>query len=421
MSQGKIKAGVIIKTRFCKPGSSQYKGYINYIDREKAKGKGDTTKYNLFADYMGNPEKSTGLFTGEKDSLTKGEKNQLKEQMKQAQDKGSLMWQTVISFDNRWLSDNGLYNHETKTLDEERIRSITRKAVEKMLHNEEIKDPLWSAAIHFNTDNIHVHVATVDPNMSRPTNDFVQYRYRRSEGQFIKEAILDANGQMIYKRERVGRFKQSSIGKCKSTIVNQILNEKDINKQINDLIRESIIGEKKENLLYEDLEFRKAFLDLYESMPDVDRKMWNYNSNVMLEVRPKIDALTDGYIKKYHPTDFEKLQNLIKEQKEAYEKAYGNNKSGNLYAENKTKDLYTRMGNTILREVRSYDRQQKYQEIRRETRSSRSTNSKRNHSYNGWRLARTLKDMDRALKSEYEKANNEWEHDRLVEQMMKER
>lgn len=207
-----------------------------------------------------------------------------------------------------------------------------------------------------------------------------------------------------------------SIGKCKSIIVNQILNEKDINKQINTLIRDNIIGRKKENPFYENIAFRKAFLDLYNSMPNVDRKMWNYNSNVLVDVRPQIDNLTNAYIQWYHPEDYKKLQDLIREQKEAYQKAYGNSKSGNWYAENKIQDLYTRMGNTILKEIKEYDRKQKFQEMKKN-----NQNSKTQQSYLGWRLAKTLKDMDRALKSEYEKSNNEWEHDQLVERMMQER
>lgn len=419
MGQSEIKAGVIIKTKFCKPNSKKFKEYINYIDREEAKGKSNVSKYNLFADYMGNPEKSTGLFTSEKDLLTEKEKIDLKRQMELAQEKGSLMWQTVISFDNRWLSENGLYEHDTKNLDEERIKSITRKALEKMLQNEKFEDPLWSAAIHFNTDNIHVHVATVDPKLSRPTKKFVQYRYIKRDGELIKEPVLDGNGNMTYRQEFVGRFKGTSILKCKSTIVNQIVNEKGLNKQINTLIRDNIVGSKKKNPLYEDLPFRKSFLELHKAMPDVDRKMWNYNNGIMNELRPQIDEITNAYIRWYHPGDFEKLQDLIKEQKETYEKAYGDSKSGNYFAANKTQDLYTRMGNAILKEVKEYDRKQQF--VKKKEVDPSVANSNMQQSYLGWKLAKTLRDMDRALKSEYEKSNNEWEHDQLVERMMKER
>lgn len=40
---------------------------------------------------------------------TDAEKKELKRVFEKAQENDSLMWQTVISFDNRWLEENGLY------------------------------------------------------------------------------------------------------------------------------------------------------------------------------------------------------------------------------------------------------------------------------------------------------------------------
>ena len=45
---------------------------LKYIDRENAKK--ENKQWNLYQDYMDNPEKSTGLFTRNSDSLTKQEK-----------------------------------------------------------------------------------------------------------------------------------------------------------------------------------------------------------------------------------------------------------------------------------------------------------------------------------------------------------
>ena len=103
---GNIKAGVIVKNRFCKPSSSKYNQYINYMDRPEAVRTEHTMEYDLYADYMGNPEKTTGLFTAEKNRLTEAESKEMKKRFAAAQEKGSLMWQTVISFDNSWLKEN---------------------------------------------------------------------------------------------------------------------------------------------------------------------------------------------------------------------------------------------------------------------------------------------------------------------------
>lgn len=99
------------------------------------------------------------------------------------------MWQTVISFDNRWLENNGLYNSETKLLDENRLQGITRSAFQKMLEKENLQNAVWSAAIHYNTDNIHVHIATVDPEPMRESKEYVQYKNVTVDGKKVKEKL----------------------------------------------------------------------------------------------------------------------------------------------------------------------------------------------------------------------------------------
>ena len=90
-----VKAGVVVVTKFCKSSSKAFSSYIDYVDREEAARSNNTSKYNLYQDYMGNPEKSTGLFTETGDVQTMEEKTKLKDIFKQAQSKDSLMWQTV--------------------------------------------------------------------------------------------------------------------------------------------------------------------------------------------------------------------------------------------------------------------------------------------------------------------------------------
>lgn len=98
-----IRAGVTLMQDFCVARSSEFQSYIDYMAREEAQRNQAFQTFNVFHDYMENPEKSTGLFTATKDHLTMDEKKELKEIFQTAQDNESLMWQTVISFDNRWL------------------------------------------------------------------------------------------------------------------------------------------------------------------------------------------------------------------------------------------------------------------------------------------------------------------------------
>ena len=95
----KINAGVVVVNQFCKNNSKLFSGYINYMERDEAVRSKNTVEFNIYNDYMGNPEKSTGLFTNEKDNLTHSEKRELKDVFQTAQDNESVMWQTVISFD----------------------------------------------------------------------------------------------------------------------------------------------------------------------------------------------------------------------------------------------------------------------------------------------------------------------------------
>ena len=182
---GEIKAGVVVVTEFCRPHTSKFQGYIDYINRTEAVRNENTAKYNLYQDYMGNPEKTTALFTAEKDELTKEDKYELKEIFDKAQENESIMWQTVISFDNRWLKQNGIINESDSLIDEAGLKNAARGGIRRMLENENLENAIWSAAIHFNTDNIHIHVATVEPVPMREKKEYVQYNYRYENGQEI--------------------------------------------------------------------------------------------------------------------------------------------------------------------------------------------------------------------------------------------
>lgn len=74
------------------------------------------------------------------------------------------------------------------------------------------------------------------------------------------------------------------------------------------------------------------------------------------------------------------------------------------------KDLYTRMGNCILTEMRRYDRSL------RELPQVQENKERRENVRKNWILSSALWNLKRSLKSEYEKRMNEREHDRLVEE-----
>lgn len=379
-----MKAGIVLVNKYCNVNDKRFSGYISYIDRDEATRNDNMEKFNLYQDYMDNPEKSTGVFTEDKDFMSVHEKQQLKTVFQKAQENGSLMWQPVISFDNEWLEENGLYDSKTGILDEAKMKEFTRKSVRKMLYNENLDHAIWSASFHYNTDNIHIHVAVVEPIPMREQRSYTVYDYvPDAEGDYIKsiygpylkassrnlkyytkdnaryrrEEHLDANGKPVKINGYVGPYKQSSIELCKSTFVNEVLNEKEYGIKINSMIRDSIVRRKSEIEFASDPDLQNKFIELYREMPrNGNRGLWKYNSNIMEPLRPKIDELSDLYIEKYHSEEYKELKRVLDERSEKYHKAYGDTQRN--YAENRLKDMHVRLGNAILKEMRQYDEEQ---------------------------------------------------------------
>lgn len=312
--------GVINKVKFIRNGSSKFKNFIDYIDRSEATRKKNFDKYSAYNNYMGNSEKIGSLFTKDKHSLTEKEVKKLKKDFDKAQSNGSNMWQEVFSFDNEFLEANGLYDSENGALDEEKIQEATRRAMEELSKREGFKELTWSASLHYNTDNIHVHIASVEINPSR---------------------------------ER-GKFKPKTLYNMKSSFVNSLLDkQKDLDK-INSLIRDNLIQGKKEMSFKEDIEMRKMVKEIVQKLPS-DKRQWHYNYNSMQEVRPLIDNLTKYYIETYKKDEFKELVDRLEKEDKFYKEVYGKRKvETTTYKDNKIQDLYTRMGNTILKEIKEY-------------------------------------------------------------------
>ena len=323
---GEIKAGVTLMQDFCRPRTEKFQEYIDYMDREEAQRNNAITTYNLFNEYMGNPYKSTGLFTAEKDSLTLQEKKHLKKVFSIAQTNQSLMWQTVISFDNNWLQKNGIYDMKTKMLDERKLKAVTRKAINELLKNEGLDQAVWSASIHYNTDNIHVHIATVEP-----------YPMRK---------------KMMYqgKEEVRGKFKLSNINRCKSIMINEIMQTREMNLRINTIIRKDIVEKLKEKELTKDGEIKIKFLELCQKIP---KHRINSENKEMRQYRAMIDEISEKFLEVYSSEKYYELREILDRQSLLYTEAYGGDQGGD-YKKNKLQELKEKMGNAVLKQAKDY-------------------------------------------------------------------
>lgn len=400
-----IKAGVVLVTKFIQPKSKAYAGYIDYIDRDEAVRNEYSDKWNGYADYMGNPEKTTEMFGAGSDRLSAEEKQQLKRDFISAQDRGNLMWQTVLSFDNRWLEEQGLYDSSTNTLNADKLKELTRNSMKKMLEKEGIAESaVWSAAIHYNTDNIHIHIATVEPGKTqRPMRD---------------------NG------EPKGVWKQSTLKAGKASIVNAILRQQEENRIINDLIRKNIVGGKRDKMIAYDKNLRQAFLKVYNNLP-ANKQYWNYNSTNLGNLnRKNLDDLSRLYIQKFHARDYEEFKQNVKKQQENYREAYGDGeKVVNQYAENKEKELYERLGNSILKEMKEYDKRLADEERRGRLQDRRMSNYKLSGGINNKLLAdgnihqglnvmgHAMHRINRAFKKDFQSMKNLAEYEKLQQRI----
>lgn len=396
-----IKAGVVLVTKFIRPKSKAYAGYIDYIDRDEAVRNEYSDKWNGYADYMGNPEKTTEMFGAGSDRLSAEEKQQLKKDFISAQERGNLMWQTVLSFDNRWLEEQGLYDSSTNTLNADKLKELTRNSMKKMLEKEGIAESaVWSAAIHYNTDNIHIHIATVEPGKTqRPMRD---------------------NG------EPKGVWKQSTLKAGKASVVNAILRQQEENRIINDLIRKNIVGGKRDKMIAYDKDLRQTFLKVYNNLP-ANKQYWNYNSTNLGNLnRKNLDELSWLYIQKFHAQDYEEFKQNVKKQQEKYREAYGDGeKVVNQYAENKEKELYERLGNSILKEMKEYDKRLASEERLGMLQDRRMSNYKLSGGINNKLLAdgnihyglnimgHAMHRINRAFKKDFQSMKNLAEYEKL--------
>ena len=438
---GEKTPGVVAVNTFCRADSKYFAGYIGYMDREEAVRKEHIEDFDLFSEYMGymgnrmktktsgQTEKISGLFTSDADVLTGDEIGKLKDVYKQAQRNGSLMWQTVISFDNSWLEDMGVYDQESHLLDEKRMRTAVRASVNAMMQSENLENAVWSAAFHYNTDNIHVHIAAVEPEPMREKRRYKQYeviqvkgkwQYKRVKnqktGRMERVPILDAEGNEVATEEYVGRFRSKSLKTLKRTMVQELTNDKDANIQINSLIRETLVGSLKDYELYQDPEFRERFLALYQKLPE-DRRVCHYGNNAMKPLRNEIDELSRMYLERYHGEEYEQLQTLLSKQARRYKIAYGGEE--NHYYEKKVDDLYSRLGNAILREMKMMDHQEKEKADEIVYSPGKPSAARTSHPKTDYNAARQLRSafywLKRSMDTTLEHYRNELDYEKLQE------
>ena len=330
---------IVMVCEFEKNNFKDYGGYIDYIDREETHNELDlkSSNYAEYLEYMDSKNRkkekdktTVKLFTEDKDILSDEDKEKLKDAYRIAQEKGSYLWKDVFSFDNEWLEENKYYNSETKQLNEGKIREAIREAMSFRIEKENLNEAVWTADIHYNTDNIHIHTSLVELEPSK----------------------------------KKGKLKPQTLGKMKSAFVNSLVDRNEEHDKINELMREKIVNRKKDINTFRDKEMKKQFINIIKLLPE-DLRQWQYAYNSIDEARPLIDNLSKYYINNYCKEDFNELDKLLDIEVDEYKRLYGEGREGKekgKYKDYKTNELdylYKRMGNAFLTEMRSYAKEQR--------------------------------------------------------------
>lgn len=333
-----IKAGVIIKSRFVTPGASYakksgYKGYINYMKRPEAIKDGNIENdFGKFNDYMCDNEKSDGIFLYDTNYPTDEEITRYKDMFDDAQNKQSVLHQIVISFDMQYLKDYGVVTDSG--INGDLLKDYTRLAISEMMAKEgDMNTFIWSGAIHYNTDNVHIHVGMVDTNPI----------WEEGKGRCFKYAG---------KLQQRGVIKLNSLNKAKSIFVNNIIGSKEKNQAINSIMHDSIITAYKADQTLKHLkEYRSLMKSLITKLPQ-NMGLWKYNMNAINDVRSDIDKITDWLIKTQFEDEYQEFLKLVSDLADEYEKSYGVDEFNlGKFKEGKIKNLYERVGNSILKEA----------------------------------------------------------------------
>ena len=330
---------IVMVCEFEKNNFKDYGGYIDYIDREETHNELDlkSSNYAEYLEYMDSKNRkkekdktTVKLFTEDKDILSDEDKEKLKNVYRIAQERGSYLWKDVFSFDNKWLEENKYYNSESKQLNEGKIREAIREAMSFRIEKENLNEAVWTADIHYNTDNIHIHTSLVELEPSK----------------------------------KKGKLKPQTLSNMKSAFVNSLVDRNKEHDKINELMREKIVNRKKDINTFRDKEMKKQFINIIKLLPE-DLSQWQYAYNSIDEARPLIDNLSKYYINNYCKEDFNELDKLLDVEVEEYKKLYGEGREGKEkgkyknYKTNELDYLYKRMGNAFLTEMRSYAKEQR--------------------------------------------------------------
>ncbi|AFU17084.1 pXO2-84 (plasmid) [Bacillus thuringiensis MC28] len=356
----------------------------------------------------------SGVFSKNKNVITPNDLNEIKELVGKAQNKGSVYYQDVISFDTDFLIEQKLYDPVTDILDENRIRNASHKMMEQLFKGEQIEENngFWFASIHRNTEHIHIHFGTVEKENRR------------------KLVEVKVDGETFY--EPKGKRKQSTLDHMKTTFANSLVDRTSELSRISNL-RNNLVQEVKKEYLQskEKQPSREITLlqEIYNGLPS-NKKDWTYGSKRMPnETRNKIDELT-GLLMKDNPI-FNEYKEAVDKESSFQKGLYGESEREDKdYAKNQMKDMQKRMGNSLLKELKKknpyednplYQFQQKNEQIKKKYERGRPEKRREYTTYSQYKppliRKKDVRNIEAALNDDLTKWRAEQEYERVQERI----
>ncbi|RHW55061.1 MobP2 family relaxase [Lactobacillus bombicola] len=341
------------KENFIELNAQDYSKYIGYMMRKQALAEKQNSeglskkeqaelervtqgaaKYD--APNVGKNKILQGYFSSEQDTIKLSDLGHIREKMRSAQANNSILWQDVISFDNDYLRKMGVFDPTTGYLDESGIRKASKKMMETLTEKEKLNNPFWTAAIHRNTDNIHIHFGIVEESNSRPLKKW-----------------KDENG--VTHIEPKGWRQLKTIEAMKHAFASEMFDMSELLRDMN--LRRNKITKGMTTAFSKSIKepsFQRELNDFIQKLPE-DRKKWrwaNLNNNQRRSLNRLVDlVMTDD-------TNYQKWNKLFSHYREHYREMYGQAKNDRINDSTaKWTDFKKRAGNSLLNEIKKIDQE----------------------------------------------------------------
>lgn len=303
--------------------------YMRYIDNG---GKAGSINY---VDYVGNEEKSFGVF-GRDGLLTKEQKKDIRQKLKTTK---SVIWDMVISFKEDYGMRHMKDFDEAKDLLCSQLNRFFKRAG---LNPTNIT---WYAGLHSNTDNRHIHISFF-------------------ENEPLRTRQLDYS-KMCYHN---GNVSQHAIDGFKVAIEQHFSDISTKAKQTRkDLLRvaDSVLDGKFGNALNTENspKLQAMFAQLYLSLPTEGRL--GYDSDNMKSVKSKVDEITtymlqnNSFVKQVYGEFRNALLDKDDEMRTICKKQKIGNVEDYLIADRTVQDFYRRLGNKEIRRTLELKKERK--------------------------------------------------------------